>query len=175
VDQDVFVNAPSWAEPFEHIVLGVASIIGGLWVLLRLIQERLWDSALDIVIRSSMIPTEIHPLSFLEVRLTNRGKVQLRAKVRRTRGLAFKNEAEQIKYSCSLQLKKISPRVVNADAWINWFDDNSFEATQLVEIDLLNEYEDRTEVTEPIFGWSRARSINSAFRWRSPAAFTWPK
>jgi hypothetical protein len=138
----VFVNAPSWSEPFEHIVLGVASIIGGLWVLLRLIQERLWDSALDIDIRSSMIPTETHPLSFLEVKLTNKGKVQLRAKVRRTRGLAFEDEAEQIKYSCSLKLKKLRPCIVNADAWINWFDDKNFEAMQFVEIDLLNEYED---------------------------------
>ena len=137
----VFENAPHWAEPFEHIVLGVASIIGGLWVLLRLIQERLWDSALDIDIHSSIVSTEAHPLSFLEVKLINRGKVQLRAKVRRTRGLAFEDKAEQIKYSCSLKLKKLRPRV-NADAWINWFDDKNFEDMQFVEIDLLNEYED---------------------------------
>jgi len=138
----VFVNAPNWAEPFEHIVLGVASIIGGLWVLLRLIQERLWDSALDINIRSSIVTTETYPLTFLEVKLINRGKVQLRAKVCRTRGLAFEDKAEQIKYSCSLKLKKLRPPVVGANASIDWFDDKNFDAVQYAEINLLNEYED---------------------------------
>jgi hypothetical protein len=138
----VVVNAPHWAEPFEHIVLGVASVIGGLWVLLRLIQERLWDSALDINIRSSMVSTETHPLTFLEVKLINRGKVQLRAKVRRTRGLAFEDKAEQIKYTCSLKLKRLRPPIVSTNAWIDWFDDKNFETMQYLEIDLLNEYGD---------------------------------
>ena len=79
----------TWAEPFEHIVLGFASLVGGAWIILRLVRERKWDSALAIDIKSSFVPTETRVLTFLEVRLRNKGKVQLRAKVHRSQeGLA---------------------------------------------------------------------------------------
>ncbi len=132
----------TWAEPFEHIVLGFASLVGGAWIILRLVRERKWDSALAIDIKSSFVPDK-RLLTFIEVRLRNKGKVQLRAKVYRSEeGLAFGDGVENLKHSCSLRVKKLISPLASGDSWIDWFDNKNFDSPQLDEINLLNEYED---------------------------------
>jgi hypothetical protein len=130
-------------EDFEHIVVGLASIVGGLWIVLRLIRERKWDSALGIDIKNSSIPVGNQTLTFIEVRLRNRGKVQLRAKAARTEdGFAFDDGVEKLRYSCSLRLKGVSGLAPDQAAWIDWFSDKRLTNAQTGEINLLNEYED---------------------------------
>lgn len=132
-------------EDFEHIVLGIASIVGAAWVLIRLLHERTWQSALAIEIESSSIPVQQQTLTFIEVRPRNEGKVRLRAKARRTKNkFAFEDDekskdvGEKNLHSASLRIKKLTG-LPSGDAWIDWF--NGQRAESLPEIDLLNEYE----------------------------------
>jgi hypothetical protein len=135
-------TAKDWTEPFEQLVVGLASIVGGAWVLLRLYRERAFDSALTIDIHSSTLPAGGPPLTFVEVTLTNVGKVKLQAKPARSDHGAYDDGVEKLRYGCGLKLKKLDAAALGGEAWIDWFDNRRFTSPQLGEINLLSEYED---------------------------------
>jgi hypothetical protein len=129
----------SWAEILEHVAVIVASIIGGGWAMLRVFQERSFDSALTIDAKLSGSGT--HP-AFLEISLANVGKVKLQAKPSDRNAFAYNDGVERLKHSCSLQLKRLVPLAGIPDTRIDWFEDTKFVNPPLDEINLLNEYED---------------------------------
>ena len=142
----------TWAETIEHIVVAIASIVAGLWALLRLVRERGFDSALTIDVESSTIPAEPHPYTFLDVTLTNVGKVELQAKPVRHGSTAYEDKPgqpisngnlivyEKLIYPCSLMLKKLTRKVHHHR--IDWFDQTNFDPDSPGEMNLLPEYDD---------------------------------
>ena len=136
--QNIANNWKSWAEPFEHLVVGLASIVGGIWIVLRLWRERAFDTALGIDVRVSPPFAGAPQLTFLQVTLRNKGKVQLQAK--ESKPPAFQDKGETVPHSCTLQLKKLLSS--SPDVWINWFDRKNFDPNFSLEVNLLSEFED---------------------------------
>ena len=131
----------TWAETIEHITVALASVIGGLWVLFRFFNERTLESALTIDIDASTVALDGKALTFIDVKLSNVGKVRLQAKPADPSKNAYEDPVEKLKYSCSLRLKRLDSGASAPDTLIDWFNDENFAITQLGEINLLNEYE----------------------------------
>ncbi|HYM75863.1 MAG TPA: hypothetical protein VE377_07780 [Candidatus Dormibacteraeota bacterium] len=132
----------TWAETIEHVTVALASIIGGVWVLFRFFNERTLESALTIDIDASLTPVDGKLLTFVDVKLSNVGKVRLQAKPADPSENAYDDKVETLKYSCSLRLKKLLSLADASDAVIDWFKDKNVADSSLGEINLLNEYED---------------------------------
>jgi hypothetical protein len=132
----------TWAETIEHLTVALASVIGGLWVLFRFFNERTLESALTIDIDASTVALDGKALTFIDVKLSNVGKVRLQAKPVDPSKNAYDDPVEKLKYSCSLRLKKLDSDTSEPDALIDWFSYKNFSVTQLGEINLLNEFED---------------------------------
>jgi hypothetical protein len=108
-------------------------------------RERL-GSALEIDLHSTFKTLGTQQLfAFIEVQLTNKGKVKLGAKNRQS-SPAYSDKVEQLRYSGSLKLKKIKAHAASAK-WIDWFNDSSFEDAS-DEINLLHEYENPEQGTD---------------------------
>jgi hypothetical protein len=73
-----------WSETIEHVTVAAASVIGGVWILFRFFNERTLESALTIGVDASTIPFEGAPLTFIDVTLTNVGKVRIQGKASRS-------------------------------------------------------------------------------------------
>jgi hypothetical protein len=129
-----------WAESIEHLTVALASILGGLWVFFRFINERTLESALSIGIDASTLALDEKPLTFIEVTLSNLGKVRLQAKPADPSGNAYEDEVEKLKYSCGLSIKKLGATTDASNTLIDWFKDTNLDS--LGEFNLLNEYED---------------------------------
>lgn len=131
-----------WAETIEHTTVALASLIGGAWVLFRFINERALESALTIGVEASTISFDGTPLTFVDVTLTNVGKVRLQAKPVNQETTAYKDEkgVEIVQYSCDLGIKKLLSGVYQTGDLIDWFKKEGFGPP--LEFTLLNEYED---------------------------------
>lgn len=146
----LYCKLMSWLtlKNIQSLVLIAATIVGGLWALLRLCKERGWESALEIDLQSIFKTLRAGKIFiFLEVQLTNKGKVKLGAKNIRPSETAYSDEIEKIRYSCSLKLKKLKEPAGDAKYWIDWFNNSNLEDVG-DEINLLSEYEDPVEGTD---------------------------
>ena len=131
-----------WAETIEHVIVALASLIGGLWVFFRFVNERAYESALTIGIDSSTITVDGAPLTYLDVTLTNVGKVKLQAKPVDRFTTAYEDKVEKLQYSCGLSIRKPLSDVTKTGDLIDWFEHTRFEPSKFLEFNLLNEYGD---------------------------------
>jgi hypothetical protein len=131
-----------WSETIEHVTVAAASVIGGVWVLFRFLNERTLESALTIGVDTSTIAFDGTPLTFVDVTLTNVGKVRLQAKPVDRSTAAYDDGVEKLQHSCDLSIRKLLSDAKVADNPIDWFNAKSFDSSKSLELNLLNEYED---------------------------------
>jgi hypothetical protein len=134
-------------ELTDHIVVSLAALIGGIWVLFRLNRERTDEAALNISVsvfeRSHRYENDY--LVAIIVKLANQGKTKIQAKTNRTKdGYAFDDGPEKLRNCCSLQIKKFSACSQKYIGHIDWFEGGPVEPVLGLksEINMLIEYED---------------------------------
>jgi len=148
-----------WSEPIEHVVVSLASIIGGAWVVIRLIKERGFDSALTIEVSPKRLDRPENAV-FINVKLSNVGKVELRAKPCRPSDIAYRDNDETVSYSCTLSLKRIPSTLPPEGKALAWFDQAAFSDLQSHDINLLTEYEDPEEFNAVDFWMEPGETYN---------------
>jgi len=125
----------------KELVVTLAAVIGGAWVLLRLFKERTDEAALDIVVTVTSRPYDTTTwLAFFDVVLTNKGKTKVQAKASVPGQIAFDDQVERLNTSCTLQVKRVRPGLGAPQQWIDWFDSPLLE--HMADVNLLSEYED---------------------------------
>lgn len=141
------MNWKDVSEIVHNVVVASAALIGGTWVLFRFLRERTDEAALDLDVSLRSIPLGSEHLVALCVDLTNRGKTRIRAKAERTKdGLAFDDGIERLRFSGSLQIRKVIRSDSLPPCRVDWFDGPPVESLPTVpdEINLFIEYEDPT-------------------------------
>jgi hypothetical protein len=59
-------------------------------------------------VKASSRPAGERHLFFVEVQLASAGNVQLQAKQTKLDGFVYRDEAEQLRFGCSLQIKRVN-------------------------------------------------------------------
>jgi hypothetical protein len=123
------------------------------WALYTHWRGRTFKKKLFIDIKTKVEPTRLNKILDIEVQLKNISKVKLQA-----RPIAFKNrvsrdQKEQIKYSCGLQIKRINTRKIAYPSNLDWYTSPSLEPIPgfPAEINLLDEYIISNESNKIIF------------------------
>ena len=132
-------------EIIDHIVVSLAALIGGIWVIFRLNRERTDEAALNIAVFQQSTQFGNDHLVAITVELANQGKTKIQAKTIRTKdGYAFDDGVEKLQHCCSLQIKRFSTNNHNYIGHIDWFEGGPVELVHGLnpEINLLIEYED---------------------------------
>jgi hypothetical protein len=126
----------------HDMVVSVAAVAGGAWVLLRLWRERSNQAALTIDFAASSKPFEAAHIVFLNITLTNVGKSMVKAKVKKGGAIAYGDKDERLEYSCSVQLRKVQPSAPPAVAELDWFKSPAMHRIpNITAINLLSDYE----------------------------------
>lgn len=126
----------------HDVVVSIAAVAGGAWVLLRLWRERSNQAALTIGFASNSIPDGSAHIVFLNVTLTNVGKSMIKAKVKKCNSRAYGDKDERIDYAGSLQLRKVKPTDPPTLGEINWFKNPVLhDVPHIGTINLLSDYE----------------------------------
>jgi hypothetical protein len=130
----------------HDVIVGLAALVGGLWVILRLKRERTDEDALSIEVSSTTSPYGSEFSVFFDIRLHNVGKTKIQAKPSRAKAeYAYDDSVEKLLYSGSLQLQRVVITAVPAGGRVlDWFDKSGrLEAVpDLPEMNLLSCYED---------------------------------
>jgi len=124
------------------ILGGIAALFGAVWGYHRLIVERVYEAAVDIAVTVREPTPDAPRLVFVEVCLTNKGKIKVHAKTERTDGKAFKDDVETHEHSFSLQVRQIDAAKITAPAHLHWFETTALTPVAgLDELNVLYEYE----------------------------------
>jgi hypothetical protein len=136
-------------EIVHNIVVIIAALIGGAWVLLRLRRERVDEAAVEISVSTTSTPLGSEHLAVITAELTNKGHTEIRGRTEKTSdGLVYKDTAdggEELKYSCSLQIRSVDVAALGATGRLpDWFKRIGLIDIPGVprQIDLLTEYVD---------------------------------
>jgi hypothetical protein len=129
----------------HDVIVGVAALVGGLWVILRLNRERTDEEALTIDLACRSSPYGEEYLVCFDVRLCNVGKTKIQAKRKRAATeYVYDDGIEQLEHSGSLQLRRIAVGAIPDNGRrINWFDGGSCleKLANCPDINLLSYYE----------------------------------
>lgn len=125
------------------ILGGIAALFGAVWGYHRLIVERVYESAVDIAVTVREPTADAPRLVFVEVTLTNKGKIKIQAKTERTpEGHAYKDDVETHEHSFSLQVRTIDAASAVAPDHLQWFKSKALAPVKdLAELNVLYEYE----------------------------------
>lgn len=136
------------AQIVQSVSVALASLIAGIWALLRLRRERTYEAALKIEVDSTPVDPGAR-YTAIEIILTNQGHVKLQANEAIKPGPVYADRLETISYSCSLSVKRIADQAEGKSLRIDWFDPDLFSLA-IPEINLLAEYQnpDRNERVE---------------------------
>jgi hypothetical protein len=137
-------NWKNITEIIDHIVVSLAAFVGGMWVLFRFRRERTDEPALRIEVTQHSNQVGAHHLVGIVVELANTGKTRIVAKsTHSTKGFAYDDGEERLRYSCSLQVRKIQQNVPLPLGHVDWFKNNIIENVSGLasEINILSEYE----------------------------------
>ena len=142
------------AEVFDHTVVPMAALIGGIWVLFRFVKERTNQAALKIAVAQRSTPFKDKHLVAIEVSLENKGKTRIVAKIKRSKdGLAFDDTVEKLRHCCELQIKKFREDQPPPVGHVDWFETGIVEYIPGLnaEINMLTEYENPEKRNEVDF------------------------
>lgn len=141
-----------FVELFKN-VSALAVIAGGLWAIYHYVRGRTYEKRLLLDIKTSSSVMDKKRVLFVEVQLTNPGKGILQAKRVGPKDYVYKDEAEQLKYSCSLQVKRLDPGKLAGEAHLDWYKCPALEPVPDIpaEINLLDEYIVPAENSEIVF------------------------
>jgi len=135
-------------EILHNLVVAVAAVVGGLWVVDRINRERTDQAALEMSLSASSTVVENRHLVVLTVHLANKGKTKIQAKSERDGDFVFSEDGEQaekLRFPCSLQLKQLDPSAISGPQRLNWFAGGPWKdvlgSEKGPEIDVLLEYE----------------------------------
>jgi len=135
-------------EILHNLVVALAAIVGGLWVVDRIKRERTDEAALEMSLSTSSSVVGTQHLVVLTVHLVNKGKTKIQAKSERDgRGFVFSEDGEQaekLRFPCSVQLKQLDPTAINGSQRLNWFAGGPWKdvlGSEGPEINVLLEYE----------------------------------
>lgn len=139
---------PVWLQLTEAIERGVTAggiLAGGIWTYQHFIRRREHETALQIDLIAATEPYEGDKwLTFVDVRLTNKGRVKVVA--RKKQLLAYDDRkgpdciGQKFNYGLDLQLWQV-PSGYQAGEWINWSDAVPSETpTEVQEINLATGY-----------------------------------
>jgi len=122
--------------------LSIAITGAALWALYLHWRGRTFEKRLLLDISTSSEPFDEKRVLFVEIKLTNSGKAKLQAKPVKRGQWVYKDEIEQLQYSCSLQIRRINPNKVKAETLLDWYNCPALEQIPDVptEINLLDEY-----------------------------------
>ncbi len=143
----------SWIVEIFKNMSAVSVIIAGMWILYNSIRARTFRSKLLIKINTFSEPLEQNKVLFVEVELINQGKCKL---VARRVGLAdyvYKDKFDQLKYSCSLQVKRVNMKKLTGEAYLDWYNCSALEQVPDLpaEINLLDDNVDPCANNEVVF------------------------
>jgi len=142
------------AQVINNVVVTIAAIVGGLWVLNRLKRERTDEAALEMNLTANSSKLDAPPpdkyLVVFTVELANRGKTKIEAKTKRTvQGNIFEDGPEMLKHSCSLQIRRIDEAQVGTDQSLDWFEGAAWQLLPVfhgdAQIDVLIDYRNANE------------------------------
>jgi hypothetical protein len=123
-----------------------------LWEFYKFLRGRSFQNTLIIDVTTSSQPSGERSVVFVDVQLKNLGKGRIKAKRIGDGEYAYKDEIEQLKHSCGLQVRKINTASVTTDAHLDWFQSSALERVEGIpdEINLLDEYilTDKNNVVE---------------------------
>jgi len=135
------------SQMFQHIMIALAVITGGLWAYYQWRIQRAHETALEIDLISTCTAFENALfLVFIDVSLKNVGKRKLGAKAKEyVNGMAhpvYQDEVETLYHSLGLQIRGIKTDI-KTNAALYWFNSNDLAPLQNIpdEINLLNDYE----------------------------------
>jgi hypothetical protein len=129
-----------WVEVIKQIP--PLAIAGGLWGLYFYVRGRTFQKKLSLKVTAKSEPLGGNRFVFVEVELTNLGKGKLEARRVRPDDYVYKDEIEQLKYSCSLQIKRVKANALTDETFIDWYKTEALEPVPNIptEIDLLDDY-----------------------------------
>jgi hypothetical protein len=143
---ELLKNNKEAIDAINDIIVGLAALVGGVWVLLRLVQERTDEAALALGLSCSSSPYEQVYLVYFNVRMRNVGRSKIQAKAKQRNGYAYDDDEERLKYSASLQVRRIKQIAPSqGPLHIDWFEKDIGRLEKipgLEEINLLSAYED---------------------------------
>lgn len=117
------------------------AIAGGVWAIYFYIRGRTFEKRLSLSVTAKSEPLGENRIVFVEVQLTNHGKGKLEARRVRPGDYVYKDEIEQLKYGCSLQIKRVKGNAAD-ERFIDWYKTDALETIPNIppEIDLLDDY-----------------------------------
>jgi hypothetical protein len=131
-------------EIASNFAVVLAALVGGVWAWRRYHLERTNEAALEIGFgyKTSAVGEDF--LVEIDVVLTNKGKTKIEANTRRTDGFVYSDDVEKLKYSASLQLRRVQPWDPNSNRHLDWFESPLLQPVLGLhpEINLLSDYED---------------------------------
>jgi hypothetical protein len=130
-------------KDFVELLKDVALILASAWAVWRFRKERTYEAALEIGFNTTTVAGCNPSTTFLEVVLTNRGKLMLQARTPPEGGLAFNDGVERVRYGGDLKLKRLNIAPSSAEVHLDWFSSKSLR--DVCEINLLSEYENLQE------------------------------
>lgn len=139
-------------ELFKNLS-AIAVIAGGLWVLYHYVRGRTYEKRLLLDIKTTSQVLDKKRVLFVEVQLTNAGKGVLKARRVGPEDYVYEDESEQLKYSCSLQIKRLDPKRLAGDTYLDWYECPALEPVPDIsaEVNLLGEYIVPAENNEVVF------------------------
>lgn len=136
-------------------------LLGGvIWQLYLHWRGRTFEKRLLIDITSSTKPFDEKRILFVEVQLTNAGRGKLEARRVGPTDYVYHDEDEQLRYSCSLQIKRINGGKIANETLLDWYNCTELEAVPNVprEINLLDDYVVPAEDNKIIF-WMEPEDV----------------
>ncbi len=132
----------NWLVGIFKNISPYAVIAGGLWVLYNYWRGRTFEKKLLLDVRTSSKALPDMRILFVEVQLTNAGKGKLGAKRVAPNDYVYKDAFEQLKYSCSLQIRRINITKLVGETYLDWYKCAALESVPDIptEINLLDDY-----------------------------------
>lgn len=129
---------------------GIGAFLFGLYNNWR---GRTYEKRLLLDVKTSSKPLDDKRVLFVEVILTNAGKGKLDARRVGPNDYVYKDADEQLKYSCSLQVKRVNTQKLTDETFLDWYKSSALEAVSGIpaEINLLDDYIVPAESNRVIF------------------------
>ncbi|MCX7424673.1 MAG: hypothetical protein NTW96_03450, partial [Planctomycetia bacterium] len=136
------MSVKDMAETAYYAAISLAAVVGGGWAVYRYWFHRVYETVLAIRVSVSQHPLGAKNLVFLQVTLANKGKRRIVAKRVKADHLAYADKEEKLRYSCSLQVKRVLDTLVAQDTYLDWFRSDKLQplAEMPSEINLLDLY-----------------------------------
>ncbi|VTR97243.1 unnamed protein product [Gemmata massiliana] len=138
----IFADWNDWIETSLKVLGGVVATLGGVVAYWRFVVERVHEQAADIAVSVREPTLDAPTFVFVEVCLTNKGKVKVHAKTERKDGYVFNDGVEMFRHSFTLQVKRVDTANLVGPAHLHWFDSPALKSVEgLDEFNVLYEYE----------------------------------